>query len=184
MRGHLTICVRSLRASFEKLCGVVNERPHLRGQQCASDVRQANLRSRICDLKLFQQTNESSGLYVLLNKGYWQHANTKSFEQNVPIKNGVIRRNLIVDRERGVFLLHSKGDKWLVHRRRNSDEHMVRQVSRMPRPGTPVQVSFRCNDDERQPLQKPRHSQIRRQHERQDDTEIVTVSRQVDGPLR
>lgn len=72
----------------------------------------------------------------------------------------------MVDRELDVFVPYSEGDEWLVHRRGNSDEHMVRQRCGMPRPRPPVQVSLRGDDHQRPPLEKPGHGQIRRQHER------------------
>ena len=47
---------------------------------------------------------------------------------------------------------------------------MLRQVSGVSRPATPLEISFCCNDSQRQPpQQQPYYGQVRRQHERQHD---------------
>lgn len=53
----------------------------------------------------------------------------------------------------------------------------------LSRLATPLKISFRGNDSQRQPSQQPCYSEVRRQHEWQYDAEIVTIGRKVNGAL-
>lgn len=78
--------------------------------------------------------------------------------------------------------MFSRHDR-LVRGRRHGDEHMVDKVHGIAGLRSRSQMSLRCDNNQRQALEKPGHGQIRREHERQDDTEIVDVGCQVNWPL-